>query len=43
MKRYRVEVLKREVVNNLVLERTSLHRLNDSEIVPDSHGTKPHV
>src|SRR3954463_12616792 len=25
------------------LQRISLHRLNDSEIVPDSHRTEPHI
>src|SRR6188472_2608859 len=25
------------------LQRTSLHPLNDSEIVPDAHGTETHI
>ena len=25
------------------LQRTSLHPLNDSKIVPDAHGTEPHI
>ena len=29
--------------HRFALQRTSLHRLNDSEIVPDAHGTETHI
>src|SRR5215831_9715064 len=39
-----VEALKGCSVEAFVREQsTPLHRLNDSEIVPDSHGAQPHV